>query len=153
MYPKNQKQKILEFLKQNKICVLATISVDGKPEAAVIEYVATDELQLIFNTFTDYRKYKNLKLSGNVAIVIWCGPVSVQYEGHAIEAHREVEKLCKKLHCEQIKHKTKFSAMSTIRYFKIKPKWIRYSDFSKKLWKVFEVSFKKDCSQPFYRHF
>ena len=137
----NQKQRILAFLKQNKTCVLATISPDGKPEAAVVEYVTTDKLELIFNTFTSYRKYKNLRINGNVAAVIGFGPVTVQYEGHAVEAKGEIEKMCRKLHDKQIQHKTKFNEMPETRYFKVQPRWIRYTDYSKKPWEVFEVSF------------
>ena len=138
---KNLKQRILAFLKQNKTCVLATVSPDGKPEAAVIEYVATDKLELIFNTFTSYRKYKNLRLNGNVAGVIGFGPVSVLYEGHAVEARGEIEKLCRKLHTKQIKHKTKFNEMPETRYFKVSPKWVRYIDYSKDPWERFETLF------------
>ena len=141
MHSQNNKNKILEFIKSKKIGILATISPKGKPEAAVVEYVATDKLEIIFNTFSTYRKYKNLKHNPNVAFVIGWDEISVQYQGHAIEAKGNLEDLCKKIHSAKIKHKTKFSAMPTIRYFKIKPRWIRYIDYSKKPWEVFEVSF------------
>lgn len=141
MHSKNKKQQILAFLQQNRTCVLSTISPDGKPEAAVVEFVVTGKLELIFNTFTNYRKYRNLKINGNVAIVIGFGPVSVQYEGHAVEARGEIEKACRKLHTEHIKHKTKFHEMPETRYFKVSPRWIRYTDYSKKPWEKFAVSF------------
>jgi len=136
-----KQQKILEFIKTKKIGVLATIAPDGRPEAAVVEYVATDKLEIIFNTFSTYRKYKNLKHNPNVAFVIGWDDITVQYEGHAIEAKGNLEDLCKKIHSAKIKHKTKFSEMPTVRYFNIKPRWIRYIDYSKKPWEVFEVRF------------
>ena len=137
----NEKKQILEFLRQHTVAVLATITPDNKPEAAAVEYVITDKLEIIFNTFATYRKYRNLKNNANVSFVVGFKDVTVQYEGTAAEAKGKVEEECKKLHSKQIKHKTKFHQMPETRYFKVSPKWVRYTDYSKKPWEMFEVSF------------
>jgi len=54
----NKKQFILNFIKKHKIGVLSTVSQKNKPEAAVVEFGETNSLELIFDTFVTYRKYK-----------------------------------------------------------------------------------------------
>ncbi|MBI2546191.1 pyridoxamine 5'-phosphate oxidase family protein [Candidatus Woesearchaeota archaeon] len=137
----SKKRRIVEFLKQNKVAVLSTITPDGKPESATVEYVLTDKLEIIFNTFATYRKYRNLKNNASVAIVVGFKDKTVQYEGLAGEAKGKEQEECKKLHASSIKHKTKFHEMPETRYFKVSPKWIRYADYSKKPWELFEILF------------
>ncbi len=55
-----QKNKVLDFIKNQNLAVLAT-SVGDKPEAAVVDFSETDDLEIIFTTLISYRKYENLK--------------------------------------------------------------------------------------------
>src|SRR5688572_23078061 len=89
----DKREKILQFIKKHDIGVIATTDT-VKPEAAVIEYGETDDLELIFDTFVSSRKYQNLSQNPRVAFVIgWDDNITVQYEGEAVELNgEEVEK-------------------------------------------------------------
>ena len=48
--------EVLRFLEGEKLAVLATASEDGRPEAAVMGFVVTPELEIIFDTVRSFRK-------------------------------------------------------------------------------------------------
>lgn len=123
--------------------MLATIHTDKAcPEAAVLEFSETDDLEIIFDTFSTYRKYKNLQDNPKIALVIgWDGDITVQYEGIAKELSGEELEQCKRIHIQKLPKAVKFENMKVVRYFKVKPTWIRYSDLSKDPWEVFEADF------------
>lgn len=64
--------------------VVATVSSDGSPEAALVGMAALEDGTLIFNTPDAARKVENLRANRRVAVVIGTpGDVSVQVEGDA----------------------------------------------------------------------
>lgn len=138
-----QKEKILEFIKSQKLGVISTISEEGNPEAAVIGISEMDDLSLLFGTLKQYRKYKNIKQNPNVALVIGWGDVTVQYEGIAKELTGSEKEDAKQIHIQKLPSSQKFAELSEQCYFKIVPKWIRYIDYAKDdiYGEVFELTF------------
>ncbi|MFE6736971.1 pyridoxamine 5'-phosphate oxidase family protein [Microbacterium sp. NPDC057650] len=63
--------------------VVATVSREGAPEAALVGLAAADDGTLIFNTPNAARKVDNLRANARVAVVVSEGDVSVQLEGVA----------------------------------------------------------------------
>ena len=64
--------------------VVATVSPDGAPEAALVGLASLEDGTLIFNTRETARKVENLRANRRVAVVIGIeGDVSVQVEGDA----------------------------------------------------------------------
>lgn len=52
----------------------------------MINFALTNNFEIIFNTFSTYRKYKNISQNNNVSLVIgWDEDSTVQYEGKAQE--------------------------------------------------------------------
>ena len=140
MKEKEIKKLIYIFFKSHKICVLTTVN-GVEPQAAAIEFGETPELEIIFDTFTTSRKYKNLKENLKVAAVIgWDKNVTVQYEGRALELEgAELEK-CKALYFKNPRAKKWENKKDNV-YFKIIPVWARYSDLNKYPWEIHEVRF------------
>lgn len=137
-----KKKLILDFIKRHNLAVLATTTPENKPEAAIVEFSEKDNLELIFDTFFTFRKYKNLQSNTNVAVVIGRDEdKTVQYEGEAIELKDNELKECQKIHVTKLPDAAKFVEMKDIKFFKIIPKWARYTDVSKHPWKEFEVTF------------
>lgn len=135
-----QKSKILEFIKTQTLGVVSTIgSKDGKPQSAVMAFSEADQLEVIFGTFRDTRKYENLKNNPNVSYVIGWGDVTVQYEGIAEEALGDQFELCRNIHLAKNPESKKYAFDPRQRFFKVKPTWIRYSDFSFDPEQVFEI--------------
>lgn len=125
-----QKEKILCFIKSQHLAVLSTISLSGFPEAAVVGISEMDDFSLIFGTFNTYRKYKNLKNNSKVAVVMGWSDVTVQYEGVAEEIFGNEKESAKRIHLKKIPTSVKFADLPQQCYFKIKPLWIRYTDYS-----------------------
>ena len=127
------KDKVLKFLQGQGLCVLATAGKDGKPEAATVSYVVKDDFSLLINTDTTTRKYKNIEENDHVAVVVAAGEganPNVQIDG-TIEklddaAAAKAKEYTLKLHPEW---KDYYESPTGV-WYKIKPSWMRYSDFS-----------------------
>jgi general stress protein 26 len=122
--------EVFQFMSSQRLAVLATVGEQLRPEAALMGYAVTPELEIVFDTVKSSRKYPNLKKNPRVAWVIGCTTeVTVQYEGVAEELEGE----------ELAKHqKTYFAAFPDgparqswpgITYFVVRPKWVRYCDY------------------------
>lgn len=136
------KKFVLGFIKKHNIGVLATITQDGKPEAAVIEFAETDDFELVFDTFTTYRKYKNIQYNPNVAFVIgWDENITVQYEGVTKELRGSELKKYKKIYFTKNPDAQKWQKYEEIAYFKITPTWVRYRDGNTDPATIFEIGF------------
>lgn len=135
------KIRILEFAKKNKLCVLST-SVDNQPESALVDFAINDDLELIFNTYTTSRKYKNLQVNPRISIVTGFGETleSLQYEGIAreLDGHDEGEVMAK--HRETLEFFRRWK-IDDMKYFKVQPTLIKLSDFSQFPPKILEIKF------------
>lgn len=137
----NNKQIILGFIKRQKLAVISTVGVDNKPESAVLEFSETDELELVFDTFTTSRKYKNLLSNKNVSFVIgWDEDITVQYEGEVHQLSSDELEKYQKICLAKNPAFAKWMQTEGIKFFKVIPKWIRYSDLNKEPWEVFEIN-------------
>lgn len=136
------RELILNFIKKHKICALATVTPDGTPEAAVIEFAETDEFELIFDTFTTYRKYKNLKTNPDVAFVIgWDENITVQYEGIAEELDDDNVAKYKQMYFTKNPDARKWEKFPETTWFRVKPRWLRYRDGNTDPITISEISF------------
>ena len=139
----DKKKQILEFIRQNRLAVVSTIdSKESRPEAALVAYSETENLELIFATFSDSRKYENLQKNQKVALVIggWDEDITVQYEGVAAELEDADLEECRKIHLTKNPESEEYAYDEKQRYFKITPTWIRYSDLTKDPPEIFEIS-------------
>ena len=137
-----QKAKIIEFAKGLSIGVISTVTEGGQPQGAVVEFAMTDDVEIVFNTFTTYRKYANLTANPKVSFTIgWEHDVTVQYEGLARELSGDEEKKYKEIFAKKIHNASKWDAYPETRYFAIKPTWIRYNDLNKQTKEAFVVKF------------
>jgi len=58
-----KKKKILDFLKIRKLAVIATTNPLGLPESALAAFAETEKLEIIFASFKDKRKNKNISFN------------------------------------------------------------------------------------------
>ena len=136
-----EKQRILNFLKGHKLGVISTVE-SGKPEAAAIDFSETSALEIIFTTLVGYRKYKNLLKNSKIAFVVGGEEnITLQYEGVAKELNRTAFKKYYKRHIQKNPVEKKFAAMPEARFFRVKPTWIRFSDFTAQPSEIFETKF------------
>ena len=138
----DKKKKILDFLNGLLLGVLSTVNEQNKPESAVMGFGVMDNLELFFGTNNFSRKYKNLKSHPNISFVIgWDNDVTVQYEGVASEFTNNSVEAYKRIYFMKNPEAKKYEKYPGQTFFKVIPKWIRYSDLSEDPGEVFEVTF------------
>ncbi|HVR18079.1 MAG TPA: pyridoxamine 5'-phosphate oxidase family protein [Polyangiaceae bacterium] len=121
---------LVEFLRKRAWAVEATVTTAGKPQAAVIGVVVSDACELFFDTLASSRKCENLRANPHVAFVIgWDDAQTVQLEGIADEpSGAELERL-KALYFARFPDGREREAAGGVAYFRVRPRWARYSDF------------------------
>ena len=124
------REEVLQFLKQKnpQLCVIATATPHGKPEAAVMGYAVRDNLILYLSTQKTTRKYNNLKENSHVSLVIgWAfAENNVQIDGKSriIEQGDEYQKT-EQFFFAQNEGAKAFKNSDTV-FIEIKPVWIRF---------------------------
>lgn len=138
-----EKRKLItDLIKRCPLGLIATVHSNNSPEAAIIGISQRESLELIFDTFKETRKYKNLKQNSRVAVVVgWDENITIQYEGVALELEGSEREVCEKVHLAKIPSEIKFIHQGAS-LFKITPTWVRYSDFTKQPSEIFELSFE-----------
>lgn len=138
------RQKILDFLKEHLLAVISTIHADNiSPESAVVAFVETENLEIVFGTSKVFRKYKNILKNNRVCFVIgWSSDTgTIQYEGKAQELSKEQSKTYAVLQAKKNPESAKFADREDQRYFIVKPTWIRFLNNKETPPKTYEISF------------
>lgn len=143
----NHTQKeIYSFLNQNPLGVISTLATgSSQPESALVAFAETKQLELIFQTFVDSRKYANLKSNPKVSFVTgWSleSYVTLQYEGVAEEISAEnLEEFKTIFKAKDTPCTDEFLNNPKCRFFLVKPTWIGYSDYTQAKPGVVELHF------------
>lgn len=125
---------LLAFMRQEPYAVEASVSLAGVPQAALVGVVVSDQFEVFFDTLATSRKTANLRRHPVAALVL--GPAAagsartVQLEGRADEpTGPELERLLE-LYFSRFPDGRERRRTPGITYWRIRPTWIRYSDFS-----------------------
>lgn len=122
-----------EFLSSCKTCVIATVSKDGKPQAATIGFYHDPEnsYKILIGTNKSSRKYANLVSNPNVALTMgFEGPKTVQIEGTAEEVPASSVTTQLDAFFTKTPSAKKFSEVPGQTYFLITPNWLRFTDYA-----------------------
>ena len=142
------RERLYEFMNAHKLAVLATVAMDGSPQAAVMGIAVTPELEVIFDTLRSTRKYRNLRTNPRVAFVIGGeGEVTVQYEGIAEEPADAELHACKKAYFAKWPDGPQREHWPGMTYIRVRPAWIRYSDFNEASREIAEMTFDAAAGQ------
>lgn len=125
---------VLAFLRQQRLAVQASISAVAAPQAAVVGIAVTDRLEIIFDAVESSRKIPNLRKNPRIALVIggWMpgDERTVQYEGIADEpAGDELERVKAAYYAVYPDGPSRLQ-WPGLTYVRIRPTWIRYSNFN-----------------------
>ena len=122
--------ELLDFLRQNKLMVQASVTSDGAPQAAVVGYAVTDTLEIVFDTLTSTRKYANLRANPRIALVVGWDEITAQIEGTVdFPVGAELERL-KDAYFVAYPDGRDRLAWAGITHARVRPTWVRYSDFT-----------------------
>jgi nitroimidazol reductase NimA-like FMN-containing flavoprotein (pyridoxamine 5'-phosphate oxidase superfamily) len=135
----NLKSEALSFLMSQKGGVISTIGESG-PESAFVFYDADEDFSIYFATSVNSRKNNNIKLNNKVAFVVQTidPPKTIQIEGEIFEVQdKEVLKNSLANYVDVASYGmkgnapvTKIDSVENFIMYKIKPNWIRWSDYS-----------------------
>ena len=122
--------ELIEFLQTQKWAVVSSVAESGAPQAAVVGVAVTEKMELVFDTLGSTRKAMNLRRDGRVAVVMgWDEGQTVQIEGVADEpTAAELERLRRTYFAKFPDGPTRL-AWPGLTYFRVRPTWVRYSDF------------------------
>lgn len=124
------RRALVRFVRDRGLAVVATVSRDGEPQAAVVGVAATDDGDLVFDTTRTSRKFANLSERKRVALVIgfdWNDEQTVQLEGAAIEVPQDSPAVA--AYYAQFPSGRDRAAWPEIVYVCVRPDWGRYSDY------------------------
>jgi len=126
------RSELLEYLGKRRYCVQATVAPGGAPQAAVVGFAVSDELEIVFDTLASTRKCKNLRRDGRIALVVGVGEDerTAQIEGTADEpTGAELERL-KAVYFAAFPDGVERLKWEGITYFRVRPTFVRFSDFA-----------------------
>jgi len=125
---------LLQFLRQHRLAVQASVSTAVASQAAVVGIAVTEQFEIVFDTLASTRKVQNLRRNPRLALVIG-GLVggderTVQYEGIADEPFGvELERLKRVYYAAYPDGPSRLS-WPGLTYIRVRPTWIRYSDYN-----------------------
>jgi pyridoxine/pyridoxamine 5'-phosphate oxidase len=125
------RDELLPFLRKHRLGVQSTVSPSGDPQAAVVGIAVTPELEIIFDTVDTSRKCLNLRANPRIAFVIgWDQEITVQLEGIADEPTGKERERTLEVYFAAYPECRDHLAWKGITHFRVRPTWIRYSDFN-----------------------
>ena len=125
---------LLQFLRQHRLAVQASVSTAVASQAAVVGIAVTEQFEIVFDTLASTRKVQNQRRNPRLALVIG-GLVggderTVQYEGIADEPFGvELERLKRVYYAAYPDGPSRLS-WPGLTYIRVRPTWIRYSDYN-----------------------
>jgi hypothetical protein len=133
------------FMKQQRYGVLSSIAEDGTPQSALIGMATGPGLEIVFDTLNSTRKYANLLRRPACSLVTgWPGEQTVQLEGTAEELRGDAMNDPLDIYFAAWPECREHLSWNGIAYFVVRPRWIRFSDYSQKppLIKEFELKIR-----------
>jgi general stress protein 26 len=131
-------QKILDYIKSQKVGVLAVEMMDGSPHAATVHFANTENpLILLFETYRESRKAEPLfaKKLTRASVVIGSNESdmkTLQLDGEVrlLDEQEKID-LFQKIYLDKFSEKIEKSLEPKVVPFMFIPKWWRYTDWTK----------------------
>ena len=124
------REQLVEFVRHRGLAVVATRDANGEPQAALVGVAATALGEIVFDTLTSSRKYRNINSHPRVALVIgWDDEVTLQCEGLADLPTGADLVRCTTAYFEQYPDGRQRAASPDIMHVRVRPRWLRYSDY------------------------
>ena len=137
--------ELLEFMRSQRLAVEASCPPQGHVQAALVGIAVTDDLEIVFDTLGTTRKARNLRASPRAAFVLggWVAgdERTVQFEGVADEPVGAALERIKRAYYATWLDGPARASWPDITYFRVRPTWIRFSDYNRNPPEIIEVSF------------
>ncbi|HTU35679.1 MAG TPA: pyridoxamine 5'-phosphate oxidase family protein [Candidatus Acidoferrum sp.] len=138
--------KLLEFLRLHRLAVQASVFAASRPQAAIVGFAVSEQFEIVFDTLGSTRKAENLRRNSHIALVIggWLSgdECTVQYEGEADEPTGAERARIVEVYYATYPDGRERANWLGLTYFRVKPTWIRYSDYNRNPPEIVEFSAK-----------
>jgi uncharacterized protein YciI len=121
--------RLLGFLKTARFWTVSSIAETGAPSSAVVGVAGADDLSFVFDTLGTTRKAANLRRDPRVSLVMWAGGATAQIDGVAEEPTGAARDDAKRSYFSTFADGPDREGWPDITYFRVRPTWIRVSDF------------------------
>ncbi len=110
--------------------MLSSVGPSGRPQSALVGFAVSENLEIIFDTVKNSRKYSNLIAQPDCSFIFgWSGEQTVQYEGIAEVLAGEALRRYQDIYFRVWPDGPARLSWPGIVYFVVRPKWVRYSNF------------------------
>lgn len=141
---KPTKEELVEFLGEQRLCVISTLADDGRPQTATVAFSETAKLEIIIGTDVNSRKSQNMQRDPRVALTVTDpdNRITVQIEGKAkLLTKEKFQAIYSARHYQKLPFSLPFKDIKEQVNFAITPTWIRFSDCKPYPWVTTEYSF------------
>ncbi|HMH12663.1 MAG TPA: pyridoxamine 5'-phosphate oxidase family protein [Edaphobacter sp.] len=136
------KASIYAFMAGYRYGVVSSRSLNGTPQSALVGIAVTPELEIVFDTVSTSRKYRNLVERPSCSFVVgWGGEKTVQHEGIATEPKGAELRRYQEAYFTVWPDGAAHMSWPGIAYFVVRPTWVRYSDYDQNPPVIVEISF------------
>ena len=124
--------ELVQFLRRYRLAVQASVARGGAPQAAVIGFGVSDACEIVFDTVTTTRKYANLAADPRIALVIgWDHDMTAQIEGVVDFPTGDELARAREVYFAAYPDGRDRLAWAGITHARVRPTWVRFSDFTK----------------------
>lgn len=123
---------IRPFIKRQRYGVIASISSTGNPQSAVVGIAITDEIEVIFDTLSATRKYRNLTTNPRCSMVFFDGEKTLQFDGLVFEPRGADLSRYQDAYFSTWPECREHTSWPGIAYLVARPDWVRFSDFDQR---------------------
>lgn len=122
---------LVRLLREHRLAVVSTLGGDGAPQSAVVGCAVSDDLEIVFDTQETTRKARNLRRDPRVSVVIgWDREATAQIDGLAdFPAGAELDRI-RACYFQAYPDGRDRLAWPGITHVRVRPRWIRWSDFN-----------------------
>ena len=136
------KADLYEFMSAQTLGVLGTLSPEGTPQSALVGIAVTPELEIVFDSLSSTRKFRNLTRDSRACFAIgWDGEQTVQFEGESFLPEGAALTRYQSIYFARWPECLSHQSWPGIVYFVVRPRWIRYSDYDQSPLYIQEFSF------------
>jgi general stress protein 26 len=129
----DQDQIVKDYFQAQELAVVTTLNRQGQPQSALVGVSKHADFKLVFGTQEHTRKFQNLLDNQTMAVVIGLAkPATIQMEGEARILKGDERAKYEPEHLIQRPGSKAFSNLPGLSYILFTPKWLRYTDITKK---------------------
>jgi pyridoxine/pyridoxamine 5'-phosphate oxidase len=124
-------EDVFDIARRKRFLVVSTVNESGAPEAALMGFALTQANEIVFDTLSTSRKALNLVSNSGAALVVdWDDGISLQIEGVARRPVGADLASAKEAYFSEWPDGRARENWPNIAYIVVRPKWIRYSNYS-----------------------